>query len=90
MCILSAVPRTDPLSPPNRHVLVMLHNGADPRSFIIPIQARHLPWRIFVNTAAESPEDIYPGYDGPPAPADGRVILEGRTCMVYLAVDEKG
>ena len=90
MCILAAVPRPDPLVPPNHHVLTMLHNGVDPRAFIIPIQARHLPWRLFVNTAAESPDDIYPGYDGPPAPADGRVILEGRSCVVFLAADEKG
>jgi glycogen operon protein len=87
MCVLAAVPRADPLGPPNHHVLTMMHNGVDPRSFVIPIQARHLPWRIFVNTAADSPEDIYPGYDGPSAPADGRVFLEGRSCMVFLASD---
>jgi glycogen operon protein len=88
MCILAAVSRPDPLNPPNRHVLTMMHNGVDPRTFIIPIQARHLPWRLFVNTAAESPDDVYPGLDGPSAPADGRVILEGRSCMVFLAEDK--
>jgi glycogen operon protein len=87
-CILAAVARNNPLAPANHHVLTMLHSGVDPRTFTIPIQARHLPWRTFVNTAAESPEDIYPGYDGPSAPTDGRFILEGRSCVVLLAEDK--
>jgi glycogen operon protein len=89
MCILAALPRQDPLAMPNRHVLFMMHNGVDPRPFLVPMQVRHLPWHLFINTSGESPEDIYPGFDGPPAPKDGRVILEGRSCTVFLATDNR-
>ena len=46
-----------------------------------------LDWRLFVNTAARSPQDIYPDLKGPP-PADGLVELEGRSLMCFVAADE--
>jgi glycogen operon protein len=85
MCLLSAVPREEPELPPNHHVLMLFHAGSDARHFTLPAAARGLPWRLFVDTAAASPNDIYPDLNGPAAPANDIVTLESRSMMVYVA-----
>ncbi|MBN2581107.1 MAG: glycogen debranching protein GlgX [Pirellulales bacterium] len=87
VCILAAVPRTDPFAPPNHHVMLMLHAGIDARTFSIPPLARHLPWRLLLDTATATPLDIHPFGDGPAAPLDGNVTLEGRSMAVFVARD---
>jgi glycogen operon protein len=72
---------------PNHHVLFILHACQEPREFILPMVARDIPWRLFINTAAESPADIYPGLDGPPAPPNGVVAVESRSLVCYVAPD---
>ena len=79
-----------PLRPPNHHVLLFIHTGTDARHFIVPAPARNLAWRLFLNTAADSPDNIYPSLDGPPETANGVVTLESRSMAVYLARDEGG
>ena len=88
ICILGAVQRENETDAPNFNVMIMFHAGFDPRTFTIPPVARHLPWRLFLDTAAETPNDIYPEYDGPHASVEGRVTLEGRSMMVYIAEDK--
>ncbi len=39
----------------------------------MPEFGRGMRWNLFLDTAADSPEDIYPDVDGP-MPANGRVI----------------
>ena len=68
--------------------LIMLHAAAEPCKFVIPKIAKPHPWRMFVNTAAPTPRDIYPDLEGPPAPADGMVLVEGRSLICYVARDE--
>jgi len=89
VCLLAAVPRKSTLDPPNHHVLLALHSGIEPREFRLPDVARNIPWRLFVNTAAESPADIYPGLDGPRLRLDGRVTLESRSLVCYVARDHQ-
>ncbi len=88
VCLIAAAPRQDRLAPENHHLLMMFHAGADAESFIIPAAVRSIPWQTFINTAAESPADIYPSLDGPPAPADGHIRLEGRSMVVLIAPDK--
>ena len=89
VCLLGAVPPDDPQSPPNHHVLMLIHAGTDSRHFVLPPIARNLAWRQFLNTAAESPGDIFPALDGP-APASGVVTMEARSMVVYVARDRSG
>ena len=35
-----------------------------------------------------APSDIYPDLQGPPSPADGLVLVEGRSLLCYVARDE--
>jgi len=87
-CLLAAAPRQHVLDPPNHHVLMMLHAGESPARFVIPPLVRGLNWWLLVDTSARPPQDIYPGLDGPSPPADGRVELEGRSLVCYVARDE--
>ncbi len=87
-CLLGAAPQDDMLQPPNHHVLMMFHAGAEPQRFTMPPLARGLPWRLFINTAAESPGDIYPDLDGPAPPPDDAIQLESRSLVCYIARDK--
>ncbi len=87
VCLLGALPPQEPEALPNHHVMILAHAGTDARHFVIPVVARGLGWRLFVDTAAESPADIYPNLDGPPAPDNGVVTMEARSIVVYVAAD---
>jgi len=85
ICMLAAVPPKDDLSPSGRHLLLMTHAGTLPRMFSLPKSVCQVPWRLFVDTAADSPEDIYPRADGPPPPADGQIELVNGSLLCYVA-----
>ncbi|OHB70939.1 MAG: glycogen debranching enzyme GlgX [Planctomycetes bacterium RBG_13_63_9] len=87
-CLLAAAPQQDLLAPANHHVLLMFHAGSEPRQFAFPGPVRSLRWRQFVNTAADSPADVYPDLDGPALPPEGIVELESRSLVCYVARDE--
>jgi len=87
VCLLAAVPRRAATDPPRHHVLLICHAGTEPRPFTLPEIARDIPWRLFINTAAEEPGDIYPELDGPPPPSDGVVPVESRSLVCYVADD---
>jgi glycogen operon protein len=78
--------RSAPSVPSNaRHVLLFLHAGVLPRRFTVPNPARTIPWRLFVDTAAESPHDVHPDLDGPRLPPSGLVALVERSLKVYVS-----
>ena len=89
VCLLAAMPPEDLLAPPSHHMLMLFHAGADARHFTLPPAARELPWRQFIDTAAISPQDVYPELDGPPPPANDIVTLEARSLVVYVARDRQ-
>jgi glycogen operon protein len=68
-----------------RPVMIMLHSGGAPQPFVVPKAAAGLRWRLFVDTAAESPGDIYPGANGPPPPQSGPILMEHHSLRCYVA-----
>jgi glycogen operon protein len=72
---------TDPAA---RNIMLMLHAGGDPHRFVIPVAATKLNWRLFVDTAAEAPHDIYPAADGP-SPGSDPIVLEPHSLHCYVA-----
>jgi hypothetical protein len=68
-------------------VLIIAHSGVDARDFILPPVARDIPWRLFIDTAAFTPSDIYPGLDGPAPPPTGIIPVESRSLVCYVAPD---
>ena len=87
-CLLAAAPRTDLLGPVHHHVMILFHASADACEFRIPQAVRSFSWWQFVNTAAESPDDVYPELDGPAPRADGIVPMQGRSLVCFVARDE--
>ena len=86
-CLLAAVPAADPDDPPTHHILTMHHGGVEAKTFRIPSVARTTSWRLFVDTAAEPPDDTYPNLDGPRFPAKGKITLEAHSLVCYVATD---
>lgn len=56
-----------------RDLIFMFNSTGQIRDFQMPEFGRGMQWNLFIDTAAESPEDIYPEADGP-IPFSGRVI----------------
>jgi glycogen operon protein len=71
--------------PEARPVMIMLHSGAQPQPFAVPKVASGRKWRLFVDTAAESPGDVYPAADGPPPPKSGPILLDHHSLRCYVA-----
>jgi len=56
--------------------------------FQMPELARGLPWRLFVNTAAAPPHDVFPDLNGPALARNASVELSQRSTVVLVAPDE--
>jgi isoamylase len=85
VCLLGAWPRTGANQLIARDVMIMCHAGYAPREFVMPEPARKIDWRLFINTAFESPEDIYPDHDGPAPPSDGKLTLIEHSLVCYVS-----
>ncbi len=66
-------------------LLLVLNATEDTRYFTFPPIAAQDRWRLFVDTAAKTPNDIFPSLKGPHAPKSGRVILKPRSLRCYLS-----
>jgi glycogen operon protein len=82
MCVLGTAGLDDPAA---RFIMLLLHAGGDPQEFVTPAAVRRLPWRLFVDTAAEAPADIYPEVNGPAIPPGGRIRLTNHSFRCYVA-----
>jgi glycogen operon protein len=67
-----------------RPVMLMLHAGREPHPFVVPPATAGVRWRLFIDTAAEMPDDIYPDADGPP-PEREPAELEPHSLRCYVA-----
>jgi glycogen operon protein len=83
-CLFGATP-DDPETLDSHHVLVLCHAGHEPRQFVLPEIARGVAWRMFIDTAADTPEDIYPEIDGPPPPESNIIDLEDHSLVCFVA-----
>lgn len=75
-------------SPEARYDILMAFNATSKATdFIFPEIARQneFKWRLFVDTAAQPPYDVYPEYDGSEADVAKSFVLPGRSMRVYLA-----
>ncbi|HND53686.1 MAG TPA: glycogen debranching protein GlgX [Pirellulaceae bacterium] len=68
-----------------RDVLLLFNATGEPREFVLPPVAKEIRWRLFVDTAADAPLDIYPELDGPPMPESGRLMLPYRAMACYVS-----
>ncbi|HEV3137299.1 MAG TPA: glycogen debranching protein GlgX [Pirellulales bacterium] len=86
-CFFSAPPCTEPHQISGRHILLMFHAGGEPKEFIIPNMPRPIRWRLLLDTRQASPNDIFPGLDGPAPPSLGRCWLDDHSLMAFISAD---
>ena len=85
ICLLAAPGAEDDPEGAGRDVMLLLNGTAEPSQFILPRAAKGTPWRLFVDTAADSPKDIYPKLDGPSLPRSPKITLPDRSLRCYVA-----
>jgi len=68
-----------------RHVLILINGGQQPREFVLPPVARSQPWQLLLDTAADSPDDIFPDGDGPSLASRRKLNLQDRSILCYVA-----
>ena len=84
-CLLSAVPPTREYEGSLYHILIMFHGGWEDREFYFPAVCQNFSWRLFVDTSADSPNDIYPERTGPKPNLNAPVKFLPHALRVYLA-----
>ncbi len=84
VCWLPAPAANDDPEGLGRDLLLMFNGTGQTRNFTIPEPTRGIPWSLLINTAAESPDDIYPDLTGPAAPPNRQIELEYRSLQVYV------
>ena len=69
------------------HLLMMVNAGASERTFSLPAVAlrKEWRWRLFLDTAADEPNDIFPEFNGPPPDATCERILLPRSVVLFAA-----
>jgi glycogen operon protein len=87
-CLFGAPPIEDPTDSPSRHVLLLMHARSDAKVFTLPKLPGDVTWRLFIDTAQDSPNDIFPDLDGPLAPESGLVKLEHHSLVCFVSTDE--
>jgi glycogen operon protein len=71
-----------------RAVMLLVNGTAAAREFIVPAIAKGVKWRVFVDTAATPPRDVYPELDGPRLPVSHRLNLKPRSLLCFVAERE--
>ena len=85
ICLLTR-PTMDEQSTANAcELLFLLNSTSDLQDFVLPAVARSFRWRMFVDTAAKPPGDIFPAGDGPPLDSKHCHSLVYRSSRVYVA-----
>jgi glycogen operon protein len=87
--MISAIPHSEDADPSRHHVMMMCHAGTQPQEFRFPDAAKRFRWQLFLDTAAPSPNDIFPDFDGPRAETNKSLTLESLSMRVYLAEIDK-
>jgi glycogen operon protein len=85
VCLLAAPGPEDDPDGVARDLLIMMNAADEPEVLTMPTVARGASWRLFVDTAADSPQDVFPNLDGPRPPATGKINLPERTLKCYVS-----
>jgi isoamylase len=85
ICLFGAAPAPAAAKYAGRHVMMFIHAGSLPREFQLPVETRRIGWRLFINTAAETPFDAFPSLDGPAPPPSGKIVVPAKTLLCYVS-----
>jgi len=85
ICLLSAPSAVDDPQGIGRDVLILFNPTQSARQFLIPSISRCKQWRLFLDTSATTPDDIFPDMDGPELPESCIRLLPGRSSAIYVS-----
>ncbi|MDO4586632.1 MAG: glycogen debranching protein GlgX [Planctomycetia bacterium] len=88
VCLIAAVDKTDLTDEASRfHLLLMMNSSWEPQDFYFPAICQHpaFHWRLFIDSAADSPNDIFPDFDGEKAVLEKPVPFLPLSCRVYVS-----
>jgi hypothetical protein len=85
IALLTAPDPSDDPENMGRDVLLLVNATTENREFILPPVAKGTDWRLFIDTAATPPQDMYPDLDGPSPPGTQRLVLMNRSLCCYVA-----
>jgi glycogen operon protein len=85
ICVLTAPVSETTRRPTGCDVLIMFNSSNHGCQFAIPTMSKIKRWRKFLDTATESPDDIYPNLNGPSLPITGCYTLPGKSMAVFVS-----
>ncbi|TWU06051.1 glycogen debranching protein GlgX [Stieleria varia] len=68
-----------------RDLVLMFNSTGDDRTHVLPEVGRGMKWNLFLDTAADSPDDIYPDLDGPMPPSNRVVDMPCHSLKVFVS-----
>ncbi|MEM9828864.1 MAG: alpha-amylase family glycosyl hydrolase, partial [Planctomycetota bacterium] len=68
-----------------RDLVMMFNSTGETRPFHLPTIGRGVRWNLFINTAAESPLDIFPNLDGPTPAAKASIEVVHHSLQVFVS-----
>ncbi len=68
-----------------RDLLMMFNSTGVPREFSMPQIGRGMNWTSFLDTAADSPNDIFPSLNGPLPPSNRVVPMQCHSMRVFVS-----
>ncbi len=84
-CLLSAVAPTLEFEGSLYHVLMMFHGSWEPREFVFPAVCQNFTWKLFIDTAAAAPNDVFGNFDGPRPDLKAPLKFQPHSMRVFLA-----
>ena len=85
ICLLTSSVRDHKANKRGRDVLILFNADPEPREFLVPTICRSKTWKLFADTSANSPHDIYPDEDGPSLGPNGARTLAAKSTAIYVA-----
>ncbi|MBL8854364.1 MAG: glycogen debranching enzyme, partial [Planctomycetaceae bacterium] len=84
-CLLTKPPKKIDPQGVGRDIMIMFNTGEVASEFHMPVVAKDHKWRLFLDTAEDSPKDIFPELNGPILSKRQRIVLPSKTTMVFVA-----
>ena len=81
---IAAPPETDDPELLGRDIVMMFNSTGEDRDFFMPTVAGDSVWNLFLDTAAPSPEDIYPDLNGPEPSGEKSVSMAHHSLKVFI------
>jgi len=85
MVYISAPARADDPEGLGRDLLMMFNSTGIARDYAMPQIGRGMNWTLFLDTAGDTPHDIFPLLNGPLPPSNRVVPMVSHSMKVYVS-----